>query len=180
MKNEYEIRDEKCYMKLSKGQECVIDIEDMEIVAKHKWCATMHSGSYYVKTSWYKGKGNSVEGIELQLFLLGRVVGKMVDHRDRDTLNNTRSNLRHVTRAENSLNSKKRKGSASSYIGVTLEPNKKWRARVVGAGPDENVGYFKNEHEAGIARAKVFVKHYGEEANLEQTKLSKESVGASS
>ena len=55
--------------------------------------------------------------------------GMVTDHRDRDSTNNCRSNLRFVTRKENNLNVGPRSSNTSGVVGVTLDRKKQtWRA----------------------------------------------------
>lgn len=55
----------------------------------------------------------------LSEFIIGHVAGLMVDHIDRNSLNNQEDNLRHVTKAQNSQNRRSSKIGKWGYIGVT-------------------------------------------------------------
>jgi len=54
-----------------------------------------------------------------------------VDHIDRDTTNNSLSNLRWATRTENNLNTKVRSDNVSGHKGIYwIENRQKWRAEI--------------------------------------------------
>jgi len=77
----------------------------------------------------------------------------LVDHKDRNTLNNNINNLRELDSKGNAMNSCKkiRKNSSSKYKGVTKMGNK-WRARVQPFGEKEIfIGSFHLEDDAGQA-----------------------------
>ena len=77
----------------------------------------------------------------------------LVDHKDRDKLNNNIENLRELTKSENNKNAEKRKnGTTSKYKGVSWNKNeKKWEARLKVNGKHLFLGYFNNEDDAGQA-----------------------------
>lgn len=66
----------------------------------------------------------------LHTFLLGEKEGMEIDHRDADTLNNRRSNLRHVTHHQNILNC--RTNPKSGRMGITWRQSRNcWVARIL-------------------------------------------------
>ena len=80
-----------------------------------------------------------------------------VDHIDGNKLNNNVNNLRMVTQAENlRAFQKKRKNSASQYLGVFFDKDpqvriKKWYSRITFKGKRHYLGNFKTEEEAALA-----------------------------
>lgn len=77
--------------------------------------------------------------------------GCEVDHRNGDGLDNRRSNLRLVTRAQNKQNVSAR-GGYSKHRGVTFDRRRqKWKAQVKLNGTTHNVGRFDDELEAARA-----------------------------
>src|SRR6266478_4977799 len=63
----------------------------------------------------------------LHIFLFGKAPdGLEWDHWDTNTLNNTRKNLRQVTRSQNCANRKMQRNNTSGYKGVSLYRGK-WR-----------------------------------------------------
>ena len=83
----------------SKGKiyECLIDKEDYDNVGQYTWC---DNGDGYIRTDYKQKK------IKIHRFLLNPPANMMVDHINRNKLDNRRSNLRLATRSQNSMNRK--------------------------------------------------------------------------
>ena len=77
-----------------------------------------------------------------------------VDHIDGNRSNNSLSNLRMSTRAENTqAHQTKRKGCSSRYRGVCwCKRSKKWIANCMINYKKKHIGYFDDERDAAIAR----------------------------
>jgi len=76
----------------------------------------------------------------------------LVDHKDRNKLNNNIENLRELTKSENNKNADKRKNCTSKYKGVSWDKRRrKWEARLMLNGKNLFLGYFNNEDDAGQA-----------------------------
>ena len=91
-----------------------------------------------------------------------------VDHVDRNTKNNSLSNLRWVTRQQNNMNASKTKGNTSSlYKGVCWnKQKKKWQSSIQINGRDIYLGLFNNEIEASRAYNEKALELFGEFAVL--------------
>lgn len=176
MRNKFRIKGNKCYIELSQNKEAIIDVEDIDIVGKHRWCASKDRNTFYALCTARVSINQKT--INMHRLLLNTPKGLQTDHRDHNGLNNTRNNIRIVTSAENGLNRRSDKGSSSTYLGVSYVPQGKncWRAVMQIKGVDIKIGAFSVEREAGIARAKAFVEKCGEDANPEQTALAKEDI----
>lgn len=86
-----------------------------------------------------------------------------VDHKNRNTLDNRRENLRFCTKSQNAMNSKKRVGNTSGHKGVSWEKNRqKWKAYLNLQGKQIHLGYFDSKQEAVIARLKGAQEIFGE------------------
>lgn len=100
--------------------------------------------------------------------LMGFPQGKLVDHRDNDTMNYTRGNLRITDKSGNGANSKKQERTTSSrYKGVTLT-NSGWRARIKLNGVTYSLGNYVSEHDAAKAYNDNAIRIFGEFANLNE------------
>lgn len=88
-------------------------------------------------------------------FILGLDDPKeQVDHRDRNRLNNQRTNLRTGTDADNRQNLSPIGRGVSRHRGVTWCPrNRKWRVRHRLNGKWVHLGLFSDEEEAGLVAA---------------------------
>lgn len=93
----------------------------------------------------------------------------MVDHRNQDTLDNRRSNLRSATRRQNRANSK-RQTSGTGFRGVTRDKRMKkgnmYYAAIKAPGGVEYLGSFSTAEAAARAWDRAAVKHHGEFAAL--------------
>ncbi len=75
----------------------------------------------------------------------------MIDHINRDKLDNRINNLRDVPRSLNALNSEIRSDNTSGYKGIT-KSGKSWSARISIDGVNTILGYFNTIEEALLAR----------------------------
>ncbi len=93
--------------------------------------------------------------------------GMLVDHKNRNKLDNTRDNLRVCTRQENQLNLRKRSGARSRFKGVYYDKRcDKWYARCRYKGKHHGFGYYDDEVEAARAYDRGAVGLFGEFARL--------------
>lgn len=118
--------------KESKGQiyDIIIDDEDYEKVCKYKWHINHKPNTKYCHTNIYKdGKRKSL--LLLHRLLLGLDKGdkRIINHKDGNGLNNTKSNLEICDQMYNtqSINKKTRFGN----IRYIEKQEKKYQARVV-------------------------------------------------
>lgn len=139
---------------LTKGYVAIIDVCDAWVL-QHKWRAqvTKNGHVYAVRN------GRSVKGRQPRLHLHREILGLTArsvegDHVNGDTLNDTRANLRAVTRSENLRNrSGPAENSVSGYLGVHWHKTSgKWAARIMAQGKQRELGYFNTPEEANTAR----------------------------
>ncbi|MFG0299016.1 MAG: HNH endonuclease signature motif containing protein [Phycisphaerales bacterium JB047] len=99
-----------------------IDLEDWSLASLRSW--TLNGWGYL------QAKING-KTVYLHRLILGNPVGSIVDHIDRDPLNNRRSNLRLATKSENVQNQSLRSDNSTGYRGVGYHaPSGRYRARV--------------------------------------------------
>jgi len=95
------------------------------------------------------------------------------DHKDHDTLNNRRNNLRIATHSQNMANRSSHKNSTSKFLGVSIETHKRgnkifkyWHAVISKDRKITFFGHFKTEELAALAYNEAAIKLHGEFANL--------------
>ena len=136
----------------------IIDAEDVEKIKGYKWCF----GQGYAVTNtggWFRHIQHLILGIEPSRT-------RIVDHRDRNPLNNRKSNFRFCTQAENLSNRPKPKNNTSGFKGVRKH-RKKWQARIVINQTTTYLGTFKTRLEAAKAYNIACLKYHGEFACLD-------------
>ena len=85
------------------------------------------------------------------------------DHRDRNILNNSLSNLRLATASENQRNASLRKDNRSGIRGVSwFKASGKWQVQIRFGGKQHYLGYFEDINEAAAARKAAEVKYHKE------------------
>ena len=151
---------------LTKGLVAVVDQADLEaVLAEGKWYALTASPRCVYAARKIRLRGGQRRLLYLHTFLTG---WPLVDHVNRDGLNNTRANLRHATKAQNAVNSgPPRHGITSKYKGVSWDTsNRRWRAQLCVDGHSRLIGRFVTPEEAARAYDRAVWDARGEYAYL--------------
>ncbi len=147
-------------IQLTQGQIALVDDDDYERLSAFKWYADKRPHTFYAARNSRKSEGRKrVIHMHTQI-----IDANIIDHCDRNGLNNQRANLRAATTGQNSMNSKKRRDSETSkYKGVYWnQGNSKWMVRLAG----KYLGYFDDEIQAARAYNAEALIRYGEFAEL--------------
>jgi AP2 domain len=149
---------------LTQGMSALVDDEDYEELMKHKWQAAWDPR----KKSFYATRSTTVKRMRVG-FVMHRVILKVtdprikVDHRNHDTLDNRRRNLRPATSSQNAAN---RKGpdtsNTSGYRGVHLHAGGRWQAKIGINSKVKHLGLFDTKEKAAAAYAAANRKYFGE------------------
>ena len=138
-----------------------IDIEDYEKVKNTKWSL---SGNGYVQDN----KGKTL--LHSKIMLTPKT--KVIDHIDRNPLNNKKVNLRIATRSQNGANSKMSSNNTSGFRGVCFDSKgKKWVAEIKENFKKISLGRFNSRTEAAKAYNSKAIKLFGKFATLNEINL---------
>lgn len=137
--------------------ECIVDDEYWHELSLSKW----YMSNDYVQ-GWLDG-----QDVIMHKYLIAKsgTEGVVIDHINRNKLDNRMCNLRSVSVAVNNHNKGKLLGCASKYFGVTKHGNN-WRARIGVNNVRIPLGTYKNEIDAARAYNEAAVREYGDHANL--------------
>lgn len=103
---------------------------------------------------------------QLARLIMDAPKGMVVDHVNRDTLDDRRKNLRICTISQNIANSSTRTDGTSRYRGVHMTKKGKWRAQIKVFYKLHRLGDFDSEVEAARAYNAAARKHFTEYAGL--------------
>lgn len=150
---------------LSQNQITIVDDKDFDLLNKWKWYAhkDITTGNFYATRT---DRSNGIQRtIKLHRFLLNPPDDLKVDHKNGNTLDNQRINLRLASDLENARNAKVRKDSSSGYKGVYRQ-NNKWKVMIQASKRRVLVGYFKDLIQAAKAYDSKAKELFGEFAKL--------------
>ena len=151
-------------IKLTQNKIAIIDDVDLALVSEYKWRAHKGRNGFYAITNIGPWRESKV--IQMQNLIINEVPPRMmVDHKDRDGLNNQRANLRICTRSQNGAN--RTPWGKSKYLGVSkVKGRNKWRAFIGVNGINLYLGIFDTEILAAAEYNAAAAFHKGEFANL--------------
>lgn len=97
---------------LSKGFVALVDDDDYARVSQHKWWLSS-SGHVYTQIAR--------KTVMLHRFIIGAIKGQVIDHINRNRLDNRRENLRFCTQSQNCANAPSRRGAPLGFRGVARQ-----------------------------------------------------------
>ena len=136
------------------SKRAMVDDEDFETVSKHRWHEVPRG---YART--YIGR----EGIFMHRMVAKPPRDKVIDHKDRNKLNNCKANLRVCTQAQNCRNVGALKNNKSGLKGVSwYRKSRKWKAEINLNKKVKWLGLFNTKEEASEAYKKAALQLHGE------------------
>ncbi len=150
---------------LTQNKIALVDDNDFDWLSTFNWAAIFHKPS----GNWYARRFTKADGtIIMARFIMDAQKGQIIDHKDHDTLNNQRSNLRVATVSLNGANRRKGRSNTSSlYKGVHwYTAVGKWKAVIRKNGEAFFLGHFEDEVGAALAYDNKALELFGEFAHL--------------
>lgn len=141
---------------LSRGELALVDSEDYELVSNFKWHVSRRG---YVSAR-VPGSGEPGRKLLMHRIIVGALPTEMVDHKNRNKLDNRRANLRIVTKSENGRNRPKQRNNTSGYKGVVRDRTR-WAAMIKLHGKKIYLGCFGSPEEAAKAYDAAAIKYHG-------------------
>lgn len=128
-------------IKLTRGQETMVDDEDFEYLNQWKWFARKN---LYV---FYAVRHKDDKAIFMHRVLMNTPKGMLTDHVDGNGLNNQKSNLRVCTPSQNECNKALQKNNTTGFKGVHKYKNR-YLAQIHFGGKRLHLGSFVKPEDA--------------------------------
>ena len=164
---------------LTQGQWALVDDEDYARISSREWYARWdrNTRSYYAVRSSHAGNKTS------HCYMAREVLGtpkSVVDHRNHDTLDNRRENLRLAVNGQNNHNRRLQRNNTSGFKGVAFHrATGKWRAQIGDGRLNKKkwLGLFDSPADAHAAYLEAAKRMYGEFACDGTVSFQMESKG---
>lgn len=154
---------------LTQGKVAVVDHADIALVSLFRWYALADRRDGRVR--WYAHTKVFQSTVMMHRLVTGAPRGVVVDHRDGDGLNNTRSNLRRCTTAQNNRNRGAAAANSSGYKGVFRRSSTgRWQAQISVDNRSVYLGLFSTAEEAAAAYNDAARRFHGEFALLNEVR----------
>ena len=153
---------------LTRGKFAIVDDADFEKLNRYNWYAFRSYGN-----TFYAVRSICLPNGKWRLIFMHRVIlnleygdKRQGDHRNNNSLDNRRDNLRICTNRQNSQNSRPNKSCTSVYKGVSWSKDRhKWVAQIKTQDKQTNLGRYVSEIEAARAYDVAAIKCFGEFAH---------------
>lgn len=151
-------------IQLTRGKCATVDEEEYDRLMQHNWHAHWANENKRwdaCRTVWvYAIQTRRYQAVTVSMAeaLIGKRPGYQVDHKNRNTLDNRRGNLRHATATQNAQN--RRRHNALDCKGVTQKRNR-FQARIMVNGEARFLGSYKTVGEAAKAYNDAAARYFG-------------------
>ncbi len=152
---------------LGEGRFTIVEPRDYYWLNNFHWGLKGNNDRTYairlISTANYK-----VQYLSMHRAIMGNPKGLLVDHENRNRLDNRRANLRIATHSQNQFNKgKTRRKTTSQFVGVTFVKSiGRWRAQIMLNRKNICLKSFDNEIDAARAYDEAAKKYHGEFARL--------------
>lgn len=128
---------------LTHGSVAIVDDDDYESISLYGWSECPTRNMVYIKR-----KDN---GVLMHREIMNAKKGDLVDHKNHDTFDNRKANLRFCTPSQNRANSRPSKGFSSRYKGVYwCKGRRKWNSAIKKNNIAYHIASCENEEDAAI------------------------------
>lgn len=154
--NDYLVYGDITFVFTSNNNIILIDTEDFHLIKDYCWNITLNE---------YAQARDCSNG---SLVLMHRIItnapnDKIVDHKNHNTLDNRKNNLRVCDYENNNANQLLSKNNTSGYKGVYWDKEKnKWEVKIGFKSKNLHIGYYENIKDAIKSRLQAEIKYFGE------------------
>jgi hypothetical protein len=152
---------------LTQDKITLVDDEDYEWLNQWKWCTQKGKYTSYAMRGVWDGQRERQLRMHREILGLSFYDGKLVDHKNRNGLDNRRENLRLATTVINAYNCKKRVDNSSGFRGVHwCNTRGKWITQISIGKLRKKCGSFNDPILAAMAYDQAAMKYKGDDAIL--------------
>lgn len=144
---------------LSNQIKVCVDDDDFEWLSNYKW---YYSKGYASRITYFED--GTIKTNTMHREIMGNPKGGIIDHINRNSLDNRKENLRIVTTKQNSMNARKTRSECSSYYKGVRKHKHLWLASVHVNNKYYGAGYHKSQVLAAIAYDEKAIELFGEYA----------------
>jgi len=156
-------------IKLTQGKVALVDDNDFEWLNERKWCAHHTSCGLFYATRTERDSNGKQRTVRMHREILNAPFALQCDHRDGDTLNNQKDNLRVCNSQQNHWNRRITATGTSRFKGVSwFARDKKWVAFIKENKKSKNLGLFGTEIEAAQAYNQKATELFGDFARINE------------
>jgi hypothetical protein len=156
--NNYIFLEDYIIIKTKNNEEIYVDIDNFEKISKYCWC---------ISKTGYPVANINYKVVKLHRYLLNILDSKIiVDHINRNPLDNRVLNLRECSVLENTRNTSVSKNNKCGFLGISKTPANRYRARIMVNKKEINLGHYEKIEDAIKSRKIAEIKYFKEFAPI--------------